>query len=165
MQKLHDLAQPRLDPVRVLVVDDEPQICAFVSRVLEGAGYRVTTAADGPAAIASVAQDGPPDLLFTDYKMPRMDGDELAARLRQRTPDLKVLYLTGYSQALFSSRGMLWEGEAFLEKPCSPTGILQGVSMILFDHLVPTAPGLPQQAVAMKKLLGSLAKNSRGDVV
>jgi CheY-like chemotaxis protein len=152
-------------PIRVLVVDDEVQICEFVSRVLEEAGYRVTTAGHGAAAIAHVEQHGAPDLLLTDFKMPQMDGDELAARLRQSIPDLKVLYLTGYSQALFTNRGMLWEGEAFLEKPCSPSAILQGVSLLLFDRLVPTTPGLPQQAATMRSLPGGLAKNPRRDVV
>lgn len=158
-------AKPPAAPIRVLVVDDEPQICEFVSRVLESAGYGVTTADSGPAAIAAVQRDGPPDLLLTDFKMPQMDGDELAARLRQSAPDLKVLYLTGYSQALFKNRPVLWQGEAFLEKPCSPAGVLEAVSLILFGRLVPTAPGLPQQAAAMRALLGGLAKNSRRDGV
>jgi CheY-like chemotaxis protein len=163
MHGFHATARPRLDPVRVLVVDDEPQMCELVARILADAGYQVTTANDGPAAIALARQGGPPDLLLTDVKMPQMDGDELAARLRQSTPDLKVLYFTGFSHALFSSRGTLWEGEAFLEKPCSPTGILEGVSMILFDRLSPTAAGLPQQVSEMRTLLGDLARNPRRD--
>lgn len=165
MQNLHDLAHARPNPIRVLVVDDEPQICEFVSRTLLDAGYSVTTAATPAEAIREVLAHGAPDLLLTDYKMPMMDGDELAATLRQSTPDLKVLYLTGYSQALFNSRGMLWEGEAFIDKPVSPTGILQAVSMILFNTLVPTAPGLPQQVTAMRALLGGLARNPRSGVV
>jgi CheY-like chemotaxis protein len=164
MHGFHATARPRLDPVRVLVVDDEPEMCMLVARILADAGYQVTTANNGPAAIALAKQDGPPDLLLTDVKMPQMDGDELAACLRRSTPDLKVLYFTGFSQVLFSSRGTLWEGEAFLEKPCSPTGILEGVSMILFDHLVPTDAGLPQQ-VPMRTLLGDLARNPRRDEV
>jgi CheY-like chemotaxis protein len=120
MHKLHSVARRRTDPLRILVVDDEPQICEFVSRILSDAGYQVTTAADGPTAIAAVTQQGAPELLLTDFKMPRMDGDELAARLRQSWPDLKVLYLTGYSQALFGNRALLWEGEAFLGKPAAP---------------------------------------------
>ena len=97
----------RSAPLRVLVVDDEPPICQFVSRVLEAGGYRVTTAGDGAAAIAAVAEKGPPDLLLTDLKMPQMNGDELAARLRRDVPDLKVLYYTGFSRALFDNRGLL----------------------------------------------------------
>ena len=133
MQTLHVVAPSRLEPVRVLVVDDEPPMCELVSRILGEAGYRVTTAHAGPAAIAAVAQDGTPDLLLTDFKMPQMDGDELVARLRQSTPDLKVLYLTGYSQSLFHARSVLWEGEAFLEKPCSP-GALRDLVLVQPRH-------------------------------
>ena len=136
----------------------------FVLRVLQDAGYHVTSASSGPAAIEAVGLDGPPDLLLTDFKMPEMDGEELAARLRQATPDLKVLYLTGYSQTLFSKRGVLWEGEAFLEKPCSPAALLEGVSMLLFNRLKPDQPGLPQQR-ALRSLPGDPPKNPRRDVV
>jgi two-component system cell cycle sensor histidine kinase/response regulator CckA len=165
MHKLHSFAPRRTNPIRVLVVDDEPQICEFVSRVLDDAGYQVTTAGDGPGAIALVAERGAPDLLLTDFRMPQMNGDELAARLRQSLPDLKVLYLTGYSQALFDNRPLLWEGEAFLDKPCSPAELLEGVSMSLFNRIVPTAAGLPQQVSAMRSLLSGLAKNPGRDVV
>jgi two-component system, cell cycle sensor histidine kinase and response regulator CckA len=165
MHKLHSFAPRRPNPIRVLVVDDEPPVREFVSRVLCDAGYEVTTAGDGPGAIALVAQLGAPDLLLTDFRMPQMNGDELAARLRQSLPDLKVLYLTGYSQALFDNRALLWEGEAFLEKPSSPSELLEGVSMILFNRTAPTTAGLPRQMAAMRSLLGSLAKNRGRDVV
>ncbi len=142
-------------PIRILVVDDELQVCEFASRVLSGAGYHVTTAADGPAAIAVVNRDGAPDLLLTDLKMPDMGGDELAARLRQSVRDLKVLYLTGFSQTLFNKRGVLCEGEAFLEKPCSPALLLEGVSLALFNRVAPTAPVLPRQVAAVGADWGS----------
>jgi two-component system cell cycle sensor histidine kinase/response regulator CckA len=169
MRKLPVSAQTRSEvshsDARVLVVDDEPQICDFVMRVLADAGYRVTTAANGPAAISSIAHHGPPDLLLTDFKMPQMDGDELAARLRQRTPDLKVLYFTGYSQALFANRSTLWEGEAFIDKPCTPAAILQAVSMLVFNQLGTTGPQLSQPIVTMRERLGGLTRNWRRDVV
>jgi len=97
--------------------------------------------------------------------MPQMNGDELAARLRQSLPDLKVLYLTGYSQALFDNRAQLWEGEAFLEKPCNPSELLEGVSLLLFNHTSPTPAAAPVQISAMRSLLASLARNPPRDVV
>jgi hypothetical protein len=165
MHKLHSSALQRTNPIRVLVVDDEPQIREFVSRVLSEAGYRVTTASDGPGAIATVKEDGGPDLLLTDFRMHQMDGDELAARLRQSLPDLNVLYLTGYSEALFENRALLWEGEAFLDKPCSPSELLEGVSMLLFNHIIPTATDLSHEMTAMWSLMGRPARNPRRDVV
>ena len=110
----------------VLVVDDEPSICEFAQRVLEDAGYLAMCANSGAAALRLVDKGPKPDLLLTDMMMPGMAGVELAARMRQRQPDLKVLYLTGFSQALFAQKSTLWEGEAFLEKPCSPPGPRRG---------------------------------------
>ena len=89
------------------------------------------TATSGDAAMQLCEKQGNPDLLLTDLRMPRMSGDELAGRLRQRDPDLKVLYLTGYSDQLFRSKQTLWDGEAFLEKPCSISGLLEAVSLLL----------------------------------
>jgi two-component system, cell cycle sensor histidine kinase and response regulator CckA len=116
---------------RILVVDDEASIVEFADKVLRVAGYETMTATSGDAALKACEQQGLPDLLLTDVKMPRMEGDELAARLRQMDPDLKVLYLTGYADQLFKSKPTLWDGEAFLEKPCTIDGLLEAVSLLL----------------------------------
>jgi FixJ family two-component response regulator len=58
-----------------------------------------------------------------------MTGAELARLLRQGQPRLKVLYLTGYADQLFTEKVTLWEDEAFLEKPCSAAALLQAVSL------------------------------------
>lgn len=117
--------------VRILIVDDEPSIISFVEQAMQRAGYRTLTASNGRMAIEICEANGVPDLLLTDFKMPGMDGDALAARLRQREPDLKVLYLTGFADQLFTERGALWRDEAFLEKPCTVDGLLEAVSMML----------------------------------
>jgi two-component system cell cycle sensor histidine kinase/response regulator CckA len=116
---------------RILIVDDEPSILSFVEKAMRIAGYQTFTAPSARAALAACDSKGVPDLLLTDYKMPGMDGDVLAAQLRQREPDLKVLYLTGYADQLFTERGNLWRSEAFLEKPCTVQGLLEAVSMML----------------------------------
>jgi CheY-like chemotaxis protein len=97
--------------------------------------------------------------------MPQMDGDALAARLRHDAPDLKVLYLTGFSQSLFETRSVLWDGEAFLDKPCAPAALLEGVSQLLFDRVAPSVPGLPQAASTIRSMFVALARNPRRDVV
>jgi two-component system, cell cycle sensor histidine kinase and response regulator CckA len=76
-------------------------------------------------------------VLVTDLMMPGMSGDELARRLRQREPRLKVLYLTGFSDHLFKEKSTLWADEAFLEKPCSVNGLLEAVSLLLSGRLPP----------------------------
>ena len=71
--------------------------------------------------------------------MPGMTGDELARRLRQADPHIKVLYLTGYSDRLFKEKSRLWEGEAFLDKPCTITGLVQAISLLLFGRFEPSS--------------------------
>ena len=137
---LKDLATSRQDrgPAgsgRVLIVDDEEPIRKFVDRVLTDAGYDTTLASDGSDALQIASHSGKFDVLLTDVMMPRMTGDELARRLRQSDPRLKVLYLTGFSDHLFKEKVTLWEDEAFLDKPCSVKGLRQAVSLLLHGRL------------------------------
>ncbi len=121
-------------PLSVLVVDDEELVRKFVERVLREAGYQTATASDGPEALEVAAKLESFDILVTDVMMPQMTGDELARRVRVSTPSVKVLYLTGFSDRLFSEKVTLWADEAFLEKPCSVKGLLQAVSLLLLGR-------------------------------
>jgi two-component system cell cycle sensor histidine kinase/response regulator CckA len=122
-------------PIKVLVVDDEEPVRRFVERVLGEHGYHTALAADGTEALEVAQKVGQFEILVTDLMMPRMTGDELARRLRQHEPGLKVLYLTGYSDQLFKEKVTLWEDEAFLDKPCSVKGLAEAVSLLLFGTL------------------------------
>ena len=131
-------------PRTILVIDDEEGIRRFVERVLQGAGYTVVAASSGPEALRAAETIGGLDLIVTDVMMPEMSGCELARRLRLRNPDLKVLYVTGYSDRLFEEKVMMWENEAFVEKPCSVKSLLEGVSLLWSQHI--EAPLAWQQA-------------------
>lgn len=124
------------EPLQVLVVDDEPAVRRFVDRVLRDAGYMTSTAGDGTEAVEVAAKMPKVDVLVTDLMMPKMTGDELARRLRLSVPSLKVLYLTGYADRLFKEKVTLWEGEAFLDKPCSVQGLQEAVSLLAYGHFV-----------------------------
>jgi two-component system cell cycle sensor histidine kinase/response regulator CckA len=121
--------------LRVLVVDDEEGVRKFVDRVLQDAGYETLTAVDGTDAVEKAQKTAKFDILVTDLMMPQMTGDELARRLRQEDPRLKVLYLTGFSDKLFKEKVTLWEDEAFLDKPCSVKGLREAVSLLFFGQL------------------------------
>jgi CheY-like chemotaxis protein len=120
----------------VLVVDDEPSVVRFVERALSEYGYQTVTASDGPEAIDAAEEHGAFDLLVTDLMMPQMAGDELARRLRTSRPEMKVLYLTGFSDRLFKEKVSLWADEAFLDKPCSMKGLLEAVSLLLHGRVI-----------------------------
>jgi CheY-like chemotaxis protein len=82
--------------ITVLVVDDEPEIREIAEAILSMAGYRVLTAANGQEAIQIIAAK-PVDLLFTDIRLPGMDGFDLATRAKRSQPDLRVVYSTGFA--------------------------------------------------------------------
>ncbi len=119
----------------VLVVDDEAPIRELVRRVLQVAGYDVTEAEGGLEAIEKLSAGAPLDLLLADLAMPDLGGEEMARRIRATRPDLKVLYVTGHIDRLMDERPLLWDGEAFLDKPFTAQALLEAVSMILYGTL------------------------------
>lgn len=132
-------AAPR-PPLRILIVDDEEPIRRFVDRVLRDAGYVTLTAAGGVEALELAQKERAFDVVVTDLMMPGLSGDELARRLRQEEPKLKVLYLTGYSDRLFKEKVTLWQDESFLEKPCSVKGLKEAVALLFFGRLEAPPP-------------------------
>ena len=120
---------------RVLVVDDDEGIRKFAERALSDGGYDVMAVTNGPDALALVAREAPFDLFLIDLIMPEMHGDELARRLRVTAPDTHVLYFTGFSDKLFDRKSILWEYEAFLEKPVTVVGLREAASLLLFGHV------------------------------
>ena len=129
------MSSPVADTSRVLVVDDEESIRKFAERALRGAGYEVVVASNGPDVLRLVDTAARFDLFVLDLQMPQMRGDELARRLHQRDLDVKVLFFTGYSDHLFAERAVLWQNEAFVEKPVSLKGLQEAVSLLLFGHI------------------------------
>ena len=120
---------------RLLIVDDEPAVRAFVLRALSLVECEIVAAVNGPDAREVFSRTAPIDLLLSDLMMPGMTGLELGRRLQAETPDLKVLYLTGHSDALFEERPILGANEAFVDKPITPRGLQEAVSLALFGHL------------------------------
>jgi CheY-like chemotaxis protein len=87
---------PIVRAAKVLVVDDDPDMRRMLVESLDALGYRVTEAADGPAALDAL-DAAAPDVLMVDFAMPGMNGAEVARAARQRRPDLPVVFASGYS--------------------------------------------------------------------
>jgi CheY-like chemotaxis protein len=119
-------------PIAILAVDDEPGVLALVRRCLESEHVMFTQASSGQDAIDTVQKGLVPDLLITDLRMPGMSGDELARQLRARQPDLRVLYLTGYTDHLFDAKQHLWAAEAYLEKPFTRAALREAAALLVF---------------------------------
>src|SRR6266571_2591092 len=116
----------------ILVVEDEEAVRSLSRRALEASGYTVLAAADGPDAVRRLERyGGPIHLVLTDVIMPGMNGRELAQRLVQRRPGLRVLYMSGYPGDAIVHRGALEPGTAFLQKPFMPEDLARKVREVL----------------------------------
>jgi CheY-like chemotaxis protein len=116
----------------ILLVEDEANLRRMAKQYLENQGYTVLEAPDGSAAIQiCFAYAGPIDLLLTDVIMPGMNGRELAQRVGSLRPDLKVLYMSGYTENAIGHNGTLDVGVTLLQKPFTLQALKQKVREML----------------------------------
>jgi signal transduction histidine kinase/CheY-like chemotaxis protein len=112
----------------ILLVEDEDQVRKLARAFLERRGYRVVEAASGPEAL-KMLQDyaGHIDLLLTDMVMPQMNGAALAERVRTLRPEIRILFMSGYTEGGVESHGLLAGESLFLQKPFSASTLDQKV--------------------------------------
>jgi CheY-like chemotaxis protein len=104
----------------ILLAEDEASVRLLARRTLEAHGYRVLSCADGTEALRAAEAFGPGiDVLVSDVVMPGMSGPELARRLQRTRPDLRVLYMSGYTDDTVV-REAAATGGGFLQKPFDP---------------------------------------------
>jgi PAS domain S-box-containing protein len=116
----------------LLVVEDEPALRTLLRTMLANLGYRVTLAADGREALVAVEEQGlRPDLLLTDVVMPGMSGPLLAERLRRAHPELKVLFMSGYTDDALGHHGVLDPGTVLLQKPFGSADLASRLRAVL----------------------------------
>ena len=116
----------------ILLVEDEPAVRSFARRTLEEQGYIVLEAASGAGALSIVASHaGPIALLVTDVVMPGLQGYQLAEQLAAGRPELRVLYLSGFTENSMIHHGVPDNGVAFLAKPFSTDALGEAVRRVL----------------------------------
>jgi PAS domain S-box-containing protein len=118
----------------ILLVDDEEGVRKLVHAVLQSHGYNVLEASNGGMALAAYEKNAHKiDMVLTDIVMPQMTGFELGAKLVQRAPDLKILYMSGYRD---NATGAGQAQKAFLHKPFTPDVLLTKVREVLDGGVV-----------------------------
>lgn len=116
----------------VLIVEDEAPLREIARRILDRNGYTVLVAADSANAIDIAAEEGTGlDLLLTDVIMPQMLGKEVANRITNLCPSVRVLYMSGYAQPILAAQGTLEPGVTLVEKPFTEASLLEKVREVL----------------------------------
>jgi CheY-like chemotaxis protein len=116
----------------ILLVEDEDGVRALVKQVLSRQGYTVIETRHGPEALAeSERHSGPIPLLLTDVVLPQMSGRELAERLKVLRPDIRVLYMSGYTDDAILRHGVIGQETAFLQKPFTTASLTRKVREVL----------------------------------
>ena len=133
-----DMKAPRGNGESVMVVEDEKSLRDLCGLFLGDLGYKVLTAETPGEALKKVqGSGGDIHLLLTDVVMPGMDGKQLARRIRALNPNVRVLFMSGYTADVIARRGVLEPGTAFLSKPFSRTELALKVHETLMSVPVP----------------------------
>src|SRR5208337_1148772 len=101
---------------KILVVDDEPEFCRLLASVLTEMGYEVSTASGGRQGLAKIRKN-PPDLVFLDIKMPRMDGLECLRRLQKSKRKPVIVVMTGFGDIQSAREALRLGAEEYISKP------------------------------------------------
>jgi PAS domain S-box-containing protein len=125
---------PKGQSETILVVEDEEMVRTMMGEVLRSYGYNVLEAANGKETLEMVGGSRRRvDLLVTDVIMPGMSGKQLAAELLKQTPDLRILFVSGYTGDAIADHGILEDGVHFLQKPFTPQSLAAAVHRMLAE--------------------------------
>ncbi len=131
-----ELQEIRQGTETILLAEDEEMVRDLAREVLIAYGYRVLEAASGDAALTIGKRHKEPiQLLITDVVMPEMSGHELSVRLAEIRPEMKILFMSGYTDNAIVHQGILEQGANFIQKPFSPDAFAHKVRGILYDDM------------------------------
>ena len=118
----------------ILVIEDDNAVRRMTVEGLKDLGYHVYDVEDGPKGIDLVKENGKTiDLLLTDVVMPNMSGREVADTIKPMVPNIKVLFMSGYTDNDIVHHGVLQEGINFIQKPFTVMGLARKIRQVLQD--------------------------------
>lgn len=129
----------KVAPKRILVVDDEKHVCDAIRMLLEFDKHQVVTTGSGVHALELLAA-GTFDVVFIDYLMPGMKGDELARKIKEIVPGQPVVMITAYAEVLQSSRKPLPGVDFLVPKPFLLENLRQAIATVCGEHQAGTSP-------------------------
>ena len=116
---------------KILIIDDDMDICHLLKRLLSKNGYEVATAHNGVNGIAALSIGNPPDLVMTDFRLGDMEGIEILSHIKSRLPQVPVLVITGYSDIRIAVNVMKLGAFDYITKPLFPQEILLTIQKAL----------------------------------
>ncbi len=114
-------------PVRVVVVDDDPDVASYTATVLRRHGGCEVVALTDPAEVAGTVERTAPDVVIADYELPGTTGVELMGRLRRDRPELKVVIMTAHASVDYAVRALRHQADEFLTKPVRSADLVEVV--------------------------------------
>ncbi len=119
----------------ILIVDDSPSIRQLIVDILKPLGYKCLQAGSGKDAIDAVREySGEVHLLLTDVVMPGMSGRDLSTIIGKERPEMKVIFMSGYTENIIVHHGVLEQGITYIAKPITPSALTQKIRSVLYDN-------------------------------
>ena len=124
-------------PWRVLVADDDPEICALIKTILAKGPYQMTLCDDAESALVHILRDDPYDILISDFMLPGISGLELVTQVRQNraTSQLPIIMISGHNNYAMDGRARDAGANVFLNKPFTVSQLRTTVQQLLTDPI------------------------------
>lgn len=116
---------------KILLAEDDDSMLNFLMLALKRAGHDVVTRSNGTDALEAIKEQGPFDLLLTDIVMPGMDGVELAQKATDESPNLKVMFITGFAAIAMNNASKAVQNTKLLSKPFHLNDLITQVEQLL----------------------------------
>lgn len=144
---------------KILIIDDDPDICTLLNRFLSRKGFEVQTVNSGREGIRA-AETCQPDIILTDFRLGDMDGSDVLQQLRQKWPHIPVLVMTGYSDIRMAVNVLKLGAVDYITKPIVPDEILLSIQNALNTVPVTSSGAVPVAAPGQSKPSATASRNS-----